>query len=79
VVGFFGARLTLIDQSGVAASFFLMLADAIKERQYLEAARWALRGFDGEVASYGIHAAQFGQALGEYLSLPATASTTIKP
>jgi len=78
-LGFFGARLTLIDQNGVAALFFLMLADAIKERQYLEAALWALRAFGGEFAAHGLDTALYGQALGQYLSLPAMDSTTIKP
>ena len=66
-LGFLGAQLSLIDQNGVAASFFLMLADAAKEPGYREAARWALSGIGVDLASYGIHASQFGQSLGEWL------------
>jgi uncharacterized protein YyaL (SSP411 family) len=65
---FFGSRLSLIDQNGVAASFFLMLADAAKETKYRDAALWALRAFSGDVATYGIDAALYGQALGGWLS-----------
>jgi uncharacterized protein YyaL (SSP411 family) len=66
-LGFFGTRLTLIDQNGLAASFFLMLAETTKETKYREAALWALNAFTGDFSSYGIHAAPFGQALGEWL------------
>ena len=65
-LGLFGARLTLIDQNGVAASFFLMLAKATKETKYREAARWALSAFGGDFNSWGIHVAPFGRALGEW-------------
>jgi len=67
-LGFFGSRLTLIDQNGVAASFFLTLADTTTEAKYRDAALWALSAFGGDFSSYGIHAAPFGQALGEWLS-----------
>lgn len=65
-LGFFGARLTLIDQNGLAASFFLMLAEATKETKYREAALWALSAFGGDFSSWGIHLAPFGRALGEW-------------
>jgi len=68
-LSFFGSRLTLIDQNGVAATFFLMLADATKEAKYRDAALWGLGPFNGDFYSYGIHAAQFGQALSEWLRL----------
>jgi len=58
-------RLTLIEQNGAAALFFLALAEVTKEIRYHEAARWALTAFTGDFSSYGIHAAAFGQALGE--------------
>ena len=65
---FFGARLTLIDQNGIAALFFLKLADAMKKKpKYDDAALWALNAFDGDLGSYGIHAAPFGRALCEWL------------
>ena len=62
-LGFFGARLTLIDQNGLAASFFLMLAEATRETNYREAALWALGAFGGDFGSWGIHGAPFGRAL----------------
>jgi uncharacterized protein len=68
-LGFFGSPLSLIDQNGMAASFFLALADATNDPSYREAARWALSAFNADFATYGIHAARFGQALGEYLRL----------
>jgi uncharacterized protein len=61
-------RLTLIEQNGAAASFFLALAEATKELQYRDAALWALSAFTGDFNSYGIHAAAFGQALGEFVN-----------
>ena len=64
---FFGSHLTLVDQNGVAATFFLILAGATNEAKYRDAALWALRGFSEDVASYGLDAAPYGQALGEWL------------
>jgi uncharacterized protein YyaL (SSP411 family) len=57
-------RLTLIEQNGPAASFFLGLAEMTGEPQYREAAQWGLNGFTEDISAYGIHAASFGQALG---------------
>src|SRR5262249_49829299 len=37
-LGFFGPRLVLIDQNSLAASFFVMLADATKQSQHKDAA-----------------------------------------
>jgi len=56
-------RLTLIEQNGTAALFFLSLAEATKEHRYQEAAQWALSAFRGDFRTYDIHAASFGQAL----------------
>jgi uncharacterized protein YyaL (SSP411 family) len=61
-------RLTLIEQNGTAASFFLALADATGDPRYRDAALWALNAFPGNFSSYAIHAAAFGQALNEYLN-----------
>jgi uncharacterized protein YyaL (SSP411 family) len=61
-------RLTLIEQNGVAASFFLALAEAARETRYHDAALWALGAFTGDFSSYGIHAAGFGRALNEFLA-----------
>jgi uncharacterized protein YyaL (SSP411 family) len=61
-------RLTLIEQNGAVASFFLVLARATNDAKYRDAARWALNAFSGDFASYGIHAAEYGRALGEWLS-----------
>jgi len=60
-------RLTLIEQNGAAASFFLALAEATREPRYHDAALWALGAFAGDFSSYGIHAAGFGQALDEFV------------
>jgi len=60
-------RLTLIEQNGAAASFFLALAEATGEPRYHDAALWALSAFAGDFSSYGIHAAGFGQALDEFV------------
>ena len=61
-------RLTLIEQNGAAAMFFLSLAQATNDAEYRDAARWALNAFSGDFASYGIHAAGFGRALGEFVN-----------
>lgn len=63
-------RLTLIEQNGAAAWFFLKLAEAIKERRYRQAALWAFSAFTGDFTPYGIHAAGFGQALAGYIDGP---------
>ncbi|HEX5606052.1 MAG TPA: DUF255 domain-containing protein [Candidatus Binatia bacterium] len=64
---FFGPRLILIDQNGITASFFLMFANATGDAKYRDAAVRAFSAFRGDFASYGIQAAPFGQAIGEWL------------
>ncbi len=64
----FGARLTLIDQNGVAASFLLRLAAASGEPAYRDAALRALGAFSGDFAAYGIDAAPYGHALSEFFA-----------
>jgi hypothetical protein len=66
-LGFFGSHLILVDQNGVAATFFLILAGATNEAKYRDAALWALRALSENAASYGIDVAPYGQALGEWL------------
>jgi len=61
-----GFRLTLIAQNGRAASFFLTLAQAAQNSRYRDAALWALAAFNGDFSVYGLDAASFAQALGEY-------------
>jgi uncharacterized protein len=63
-------RLTLIEQNGPAASFFLALADATGDTTYRAAALWAFVPFTENFAEYGIYAAALGQALGEALQSP---------
>lgn len=65
-VAYLSFQLTLIEQNGTAALFFLQLAEATREAKYREAAEWALRAFSGDFSSYGIHVASFGQALGRW-------------
>lgn len=60
-------RLTLIEQNGAAASFFLALADATGDERYRDAAQWALHHFTGSFQDFGVHAAPFGLALQKYL------------
>jgi uncharacterized protein YyaL (SSP411 family) len=66
-VGYLSFRLTLIEQNGPAASFFLSLAAATGDAHWREAALWGLSAFKEDFASYGVHAAAFGRALGDYL------------
>lgn len=60
-------RLTLIEQNGAAASFFLALADATSEEIYRDAALWAFPHFTDNFQENGIHSATFGRALQKYL------------
>jgi len=59
-------RLTLIEQNGPAASFFLALANATGAASYRDAALWAFVPFTENFAEYGIHAAAFGRALNDF-------------
>ncbi|MBM4261372.1 MAG: thioredoxin domain-containing protein [Deltaproteobacteria bacterium] len=63
---FLKLRLTLIEQNGPAASFFLELARATGEKRYRDAALWAYQPFQADFKEYGIHAASFGIALGKW-------------
>jgi uncharacterized protein YyaL (SSP411 family) len=62
-----GFRLTLIGQNGAVASFLLELAAATQDNRYRHAALWALAAFSGDFSPYGLDAASFGRALGEYV------------
>ena len=62
-------RLTLIEQNGAAASFFLQFAKATNDAKYRNAAQWALSAFTGEFDQYGVHAAPFGRALGQFIRI----------
>ncbi len=62
-------RLTLIEQNGLAAKFFLKIAQATRKQKYRDAALWACAAFTEDFADYGIHAAIFGRALIAYLRL----------
>jgi uncharacterized protein YyaL (SSP411 family) len=66
-VAYLSFRLTLIEQNGAAASFFLALAGATRKPGYRDASLWALSAFAGDFSSYGVHASGFGQALDEFL------------
>jgi uncharacterized protein YyaL (SSP411 family) len=65
-------RLSLIEQNGAAASFLLRVGRATGDAKYRAAARHALSGYTGEFASYGVHCAPVGTALGEFLSAAKT-------
>jgi uncharacterized protein YyaL (SSP411 family) len=60
-------RLILIDQNGVTASFFLMLANATGQAKYRDAAISAFSAFSGDFASYGIQAAPLVKRWDEWL------------
>jgi len=59
-------RLTLIEQNGAAASFFLRLAHDSNDEQYRAAAEHALSAFVGNFEAFGVHVAPFGRALGQF-------------
>ena len=61
-------RLTLIEQNGAVASFFLHLAGVSNDAKYCAAARHALMAFSNDFEQFGVHAAPFGLALNELLS-----------
>jgi uncharacterized protein YyaL (SSP411 family) len=65
--GYLSFRLTLIEQNGPAAAFFLSLAAVTGDPYWHEAASWALSAFKEGFGSYGVHAAAFGGALALYL------------
>jgi uncharacterized protein YyaL (SSP411 family) len=60
-------RLTLIEQNGPAASFFLALAKATGIQHFSENALWSFQPFTEKFEDYGIHAAAFGIALSDWL------------
>jgi hypothetical protein len=64
---FLKLQLIQIEGNGSAALFLLKLAQATNELKYREAARWALDAFPDGCASFGVHAASFGQALDKFL------------
>jgi uncharacterized protein YyaL (SSP411 family) len=59
-------RLTLVEQNGAVAKFFLKLAKATKEKKYHDAALWALSVFTEDLTPFGIHCAGLGRALAEH-------------
>ena len=63
--------LTLITENGAAARFFLELFDVTGGTEHRDAALWALKCFVGDFADYGVHAAEYGTAVGEYIARPA--------
>lgn len=60
--------LTLITGNGAAARFFLELFDLTGKAGHRDAALWALKCFVGDLADYGVHAAEYGTAVGEYMA-----------
>ena len=61
--------LTLITENGAAARFFLSLFDLTGKTEHQDAALWALKCFVGDFADYGVHAAEYGIAVSEYIGL----------
>lgn len=62
--------LTLIVENGIAARMFLRLAEFTKKREYRKGALWALSAFSEDFSPYGVYAAHYGRALGEYMAFP---------
>lgn len=60
--------LTLITENGAATRFFLGLFHLTGKTVHREAALWALKCFVGDFADYGVHAAEYGTAVGEYMT-----------
>ncbi|MDE0341697.1 MAG: DUF255 domain-containing protein [Deltaproteobacteria bacterium] len=60
--------LTLITENGAAARFFLRLFDLTGKSEHRDAALWALKCFVGDFDDYGVHAAEYGTAVGEYMA-----------
>jgi uncharacterized protein YyaL (SSP411 family) len=65
--GYLSFPLTLIEQNGPAASFFLSLAAVTADSHWREAALWALSALKEGCGYYGVHAAALGMALAQYL------------
>jgi uncharacterized protein YyaL (SSP411 family) len=59
--------LTLIAENGLAARFFLKIAEASGQDKYRRAADSALSAFTGDLAPYGVYAANYGRALDEFM------------
>ncbi len=59
--------LTLIEQNGAAASFFLTLHRIISDESYGNAAKWAFLPFTAPLADQGVQAAAFGAAMNDWL------------
>ncbi|HJO82106.1 MAG: DUF255 domain-containing protein [SAR202 cluster bacterium] len=62
--------LTLLPQNGIAATFFLRLADATGDKAYRQASLWALSAFTEDFVPYGVYASEYGRALAAYMSQP---------
>ena len=55
--------LTLVNENGAAARFFLKLHHLTAKPDHLDAALWALRCYHGDFTDHGVHAAEYGMAL----------------
>ena len=58
--------LTLVNQNGAAARFFLKLHDLTGKPDHLDAALWALMCYHGDFTDHGVHAAEYGMASAAY-------------
>ena len=59
--------LTLVTENGLAARFFLRLHGLTADSEHLDAARWALKCYHGDFTDHGVHAAEYGIAMADYI------------
>jgi uncharacterized protein YyaL (SSP411 family) len=60
--------LTLIEQNGVASTFFVSLGEATRDARYREAALSVFGPFVENAVQYGIHAATMGAAMSSWIA-----------
>lgn len=63
---FLGYPLTLVNNNGAAARFFLKLHDLTRRPGHLDNAVWALGCYQGDFTEHGVHAAEYGTAVAVY-------------
>ena len=70
--------LTLVNENGATARFFLKLYDRTRKADDLESALWALNCYHGDFTDHGVHAAEYGTALAACAGYVASPSTPTK-
>ena len=70
--------LTLVNENGAAARFFLKLYSRTRKPDDRESAAWALNCYRGDFTEHGVHAAEYGTALAAYTGYAASPSAPPK-